>query len=133
MRTESVSRALKLAIGLLLVVPLAVLLRGGPAVAAEAAASCYFNNLPVQHGEADWGVATQNCYVLNVIDAEPDGHGVRAEFYTSQDYTMRTVRDSNGSSEGYGVWSDGVHYVTNFRVCESTKGCTKWVKEIYPP
>jgi hypothetical protein len=128
MRKGFVFKALTLAAGLLVAVPLGVMLTGGPAEAA----SCYFNNYPVYHGN-DWGVATEGCYRLNVVDNEADGNGVRAEFYTNQDYTLRTVRDSNGSADGYGVWSDGVHYVTNFRVCESTKGCSAWVKEIYPP
>jgi hypothetical protein len=125
MRTRSVPRMVKAAAAILLVVPFAVLSSGGPAAAA-AEGSCWYNNLAMWHGN-DFAMTFNNCYRLDVYDGEADGHGVRAEFYTSQDYTMRTVRDSNGSKDGAGVWSDGVHYVTNFRVCESTKGCSDWL------
>jgi hypothetical protein len=111
---------------ILLVVPFAVLSSNGPAAAA-AAGSCWYNGLAMWHGSGDFAMTFENCYRLEVYDGEADGHGVRAEFYTSQDYTMRTVRDSNGSKSGAGVWRDGVHYVTNFRVCESTKGCSDWL------
>ncbi|MGJ5897607.1 hypothetical protein DF268_42365 [Streptomyces sp. V2] len=75
------------------------------------------------------------CSLVEVSDAEADGNGVCAEFYHSGDYAKRTVCDPDGSvrycginvcGTRTGVWRDGVHSITNYRVCTRNVGCSKW-------
>jgi hypothetical protein len=65
--------------------------------------------------------------IITVCDREADNHGVYAEYYLS-DGSSHEVGDANGSASGCGQhnWTQSPYWVTAFRVCETTEGCSIW-------
>ncbi|ANZ38145.1 hypothetical protein BBK82_20855 [Lentzea guizhouensis] len=100
----------------MLAVPLALVLT---------ATSAHAHYQEAKHGD-DLGWVDANHWTIGVCDNEADGNGVRTEYRTA-DGNTDYVGDWNGSGNGCNseVVFDG-SYVTQFQVCEETKGCSGW-------
>jgi hypothetical protein len=66
-------------------------------------------------------------YYIKVYDQECDGHRVWVEWVNYNSTVVHTLRDPSGCDGGPGERLQDAR-VSSFRVCERTKGCSRWVQ-----
>ena len=98
------------------------------AVLALSAAPAYATD--VSHGHDSASVThlhSGDPYFIQVFDQECDHHRVWVEWVNYNSTVVHTLRDPDGCDGGPGERLQDAR-VSSFRVCERTKGCSRWVR-----
>lgn len=96
-----------------------VVLSAAPASAAE-----------VGHGNdyaTVYASSPQGPYTISVYDKECDNHRVWVEWVNYNSTVIHSLTDADGCG-GRGSERTQRTRVSSFRVCERTKGCSRWVQ-----
>jgi hypothetical protein len=105
------------------------------AVAAAVAAVVVLSASPAYAADASHGddlarvthLSSGDPYHIRVYDQECDNHRVWVEWVNYNSTRVHTLRDPDGCDGGPGATLQDER-VSSFRVCERTKGCSRWVR-----